>query len=56
MRAASPSTRRRALERDGRWPAQLVERGPEEHQDLGDGLERERLEANGDGARAGLAE
>jgi hypothetical protein len=41
----------RALERDSGLAPQVVERGLEQHQDLGDGVERERLEPGSERAQ-----
>jgi hypothetical protein len=43
----------RALERDSGLAPQVVERGLEQHQDLDDGVERERLERGGELAELG---
>jgi len=40
-------------ERDGRLPSQVDQRRPEQYEDLGDGVERERLERGGELAELG---
>ena len=42
-----PCSAMRAFERESGLPTQIIKRRLQEHQDLGDGVERERLERGG---------